>query len=348
MGKVDVCELLEGMVLAEPIFSPQSGKKLLNEGIILNESIISSLRSWGIISLEIADRYTLLVDPSETTAKEIKKLLVDEIVMLAPDQAEANTSDKMVEVSKKSREIAVKILNDSNVRRFCVEMKLVDVNFLYKHSIETCALSLLVAGALGLSEAETTAIGTGALLHDMGLREMPAVIRSPKRNPQEELAWKEHPKYGYYFAKEAGLPDTIINMILYHHENWNGSGYPQGLSGENIPLGARIISVCETYSRLMLHENYTKHHAIEYLYGAGNYYFDLNVVKCFTNNLSVYPLGSLVRLTSGEVGVVANVRKNLGPRPVVRVYYNRVNRPLAVPKVVDLGKERTVFIEHVF
>jgi HD-GYP domain-containing protein (c-di-GMP phosphodiesterase class II) len=201
---------------------------------------------------------------------------------------------------------------------------------------------------MGLSEQELICIGTAALIHDIGLLEMPLVTKSIKRNQQEELLWREHPKYGYYILKELGFPDEIIDIVQYHHENWDGSGYPKGLSGKQIPIGARILSVCETYSRLKLHENYTNHQAIEYIYGAGNYFFDLEVVKCFTDNLSVYPLGSLVRLTSGEVGVVANVRKNKGPRPVIRVYYNKVNRPLTIPKVVDLGQQRTVFIEKVF
>ncbi|WP_242951455.1 hypothetical protein [Clostridium kluyveri] len=63
--------------------------------------------------------------------------------------------------------------------------------------------------------------------------------------------------------------------------------------------------------------------------------------------MAVYPLGSLVRLTTKEVGVVVNVRKNLGPRPIVRVYFNRVNRPLSEVKDVDLGIENTIFIEEV-
>lgn len=83
------------------------------------------------------------------------------------------------------------------------------------------------------------------------------------------------------------------------------------------------------------------------MYGSCNRIFDSNVVLAFTQNLAVYPLGSLVRLSTGEVGVVVNVRQNLGPRPVVRVFFNRVNRPLTCPKDIDLGKERTIFIKEI-
>ena len=133
---------------------------------------------------------------------------------------------------------------------------------------------------------------------------------------------------------------------MHHHENWDGSGYPDGLKAEKIPIGSRIISVCEKYDSLIRQENYQHYQAIEYIYGTGGIYFDPEVVHAMCSRLAVYPLGSLVRLSSGDVGVVANVRKNEGPRPVVRVYFNRLNKPYAQPKEVDLGQQLTVFIQE--
>jgi hypothetical protein len=87
--------------------------------------------------------------------------------------------------------------------------------------------------------------------------------------------------------------------------------------------------------------------AMEYLYGGSNIYFDKNIVDAFVKNITLYPLGSLVRHTTGEVGIISNVRQNKGPRPIVNVFYNRFNKPLSQPHIVDLGKERTVFISEV-
>ena len=87
--------------------------------------------------------------------------------------------------------------------------------------------------------------------------------------------------------------------------------------------------------------------AIEELYGASGFYFDPKVVEVFANNIAIYPLGAMVRLSTKEVGIVSNIRKNKGPRPVVKIYYNRVNRPITEDKIVDLGQERTVFIEEI-
>jgi putative nucleotidyltransferase with HDIG domain len=253
----------------------------------------------------------------------------------------------MVEVSKFARNVANQIAEEPKLGRFLTEMRIMNKNLLYEHAVNTCVLSLLVAGAMDLGEVNMRVIGIGALLHDIGAIEMPQLLPIMQRSKQEELLWREHSQYGYYFAKEAGFREEICEIILYHHEKWNGSGYPKQLTGEEIPLGARILAVCDSYDRLIRRSQYPHYQAIEYLYGSGNFYLDSNVVNTMCNNLAVYPLGSLVRLSNHEVGVVVNVRKNLGPRPIVKIYYNHLNKPYAEPKEVDLGKERTLFIKEI-
>lgn len=347
MVKVKLSELSPGMVVAENIFDPQTKKLLLKSDTKLTQKLIDNLKAHNILEIPITERYTLSIDPIDTTRKELKELLTDEINRLVPQQPEANPTDNIADIAKNCIEIINEIIENDDTVNFCVLMKVNDNEYLFKHCVSSCALSLLVAGAMGLNKEDIKNIGTAALIHDLGLTEMPALIRQKKRSAHEEALWQEHPKYGYYFAKEKGLDDKITKLILHHHERWNGSGFPNKLTGKDIPLGARIIAVCESYVELLKFENYPHYQAIEYLYGAGNYLFDSNVVNAFTNNLAVYPLGSMVRLSTGEVGIVVNVRKNLGPRPIVKVYFNRVNRPLLTPKEVDLGQERTIFIQEV-
>ncbi len=348
MIKLGIEQLLEGMITAEPIKCPTTGKTLLNSGSKLTASIIESLKSRKIEKVSITDQYTLFVDPVDTMSKELGRLLEEGIARIAPDIPEANTSDKMVKISQSARKISKRIIENRDIVQHCVVMKLLDDCFLFKHSVNTCILSLLIAGAMNMTETSVENVGIGALLHDLGLCEMPQVISAKQRNQQLEALWREHPTYGYYFAKEIKLHDEVTEIILNHHECWNGSGYPNGLSSEQIPLGARIISVCETYDRLLHHEGYPHHKAIQHLLDERNTIFDGHIVQLFFNSLAVYPLGSMVRLSTGEVGVVVNVRKNPGSRPVVRVYYNRVNRPLTTPYDVDLATKRNVLIDQVF
>ncbi|HEY9059762.1 MAG TPA: HD domain-containing phosphohydrolase [Pseudobacteroides sp.] len=347
MEKVAVSELSEGMILAEAILCPKTKKVLLNKGTKLTESFINQIKSRQFQEILVEELYTLCIDPIDNIRKTLKSSLNEEILKLCPDKNEANKSDKMLEVSRLARNLILEIIDDSVLAGFCVQMKIVDDKFLFTHSVSVCALSMLVAGALDLSEKEMVTIGSAALIHDLGLCEMPHLVSATQRTFQQEALFKEHSLYGYYFAKEAGVADKISNIILHHHEQWNGDGFPGKLSGESIPLGSRIICVCDTFDRAVRFDNIPRYQAIELLYGGGNYFFDSNIVKAVVNNLAVYPLGSMVRLSTGEVGVVVNIRNNQGARPIVRVYYNKVNRGLSSPKDIDLGKERTVFIQNI-
>lgn len=349
MIKVKLDEVLPGMVISENVFDPQTKKLLIKFGTKLTKDIITSLKTHNILDLPIEEEYTFSMNPEEMMGKELKSMLNQEIARLVPDKPEANPTDKVTYAAKRVLGILnqIKLQKNEDIVNFCLQMKICNSELLFKHCVTTCALSALVAATMDLSNEEIIQIGQAALLHDLGLCEMPFLVEKLKRNSQEEALWQEHTKYGYYLVKDANIDRKVGTLILHHHEQWNGSGFPTKVAGENIPLGSRIISVCETYDRLLRYENYPHYQAIEYLYGAGNYLFDSKVVNTFTNNLAVYPLGSLVRLSNGEVGLVVNVRKNLGPRPIVKVYFNSSNRPLSSPKDVDLGKERTIFIQKV-
>ena len=350
MPKIKIGELLEGMVLSKPVISPKTGKLLLKDGSNLDERMISALRKHNVEEVEVIERYTLFVDAEMTTYNELKKIMLEDIKRLAPEEAEVNTSDQMVEVSKMASEAVKDILDNKETIEFCVRMKLLDNDYFFKHSAYTCVLSLLTSGIMGFEYEMMKKIGKAALLHDLGLGEMPFLIEleDPENlNSLNNDLFKEHPVYGYYIAKEKNIEREVCKYIIAHHERWDGNGFPKGFSKEEIPIGARIIAVCDRYDTLIRHNDYPPYEAIEYLYGGGDVMFDPEVVDAFTQNLAVYPLGTLVRLSTGEVGVVVNVRKNKGPRPIVRVYYNDVNRKLREPKNIDLSEEKTIFIDEV-
>ena len=228
-----------------------------------------------------------------------------------------------------------------------VELRVIDKIRLYENGLYTAVLAGLVAGCLNLPAEEIVCAIVGGLLHDIGMAEMPTLLTMNELPPQEEALWKEHPTYGYYFALQKNIPRVIANCIQSHHENWDGSGFPKNQKGEEIPISARIVRVCAHYAHAIINKGMMPYVAIEELYGASGFYFDPKVVESFANNIAIYPLGAMVRLSTKEVGIVSNIRKNKGPRPVVKIYYNRVNRPITEDKIVDLGQERTVFIEEI-
>lgn len=346
MSKVSVHELLQGMNTAEPIYTPD-GKLLLKMGTRLTRGLINNLCSLGIKEVEIADRYTLIINPQEGMSDYLSEQLINDIKKISPESKEANKKDSMVEISRKVQQVALQLSKDSDITEFCVQMQIIDSKNLLEHGIHTAVFSMLLAGAMNLSDSEIYNIGAAALIHNIGLCEMPFLIAKETRTEQEEKLYREHPTYGYYFALQNNVSHSIADIMVAHHERFDGTGYPKMMAGDAIPIGSRIINLCSDYSDLITIQGTEPYQAIEYMYCCSGTLYDKDVVNTFTENIPVYPLGSLVRLTTKEIGIVVNVRKNYGPRPVIRIYYNRVHKPLSTPKLVDLGDEKTVFIEHI-
>lgn len=346
MSELHLVEVKPGMRLEQAVVLPD-GKTLLSTGTILSIRNIEKLHELGISSVNIADRYTHLITPIDKMQSQLIEDFTRVLRRIAPKVPEANKSDKVVKVAEVLEKIIHKIARNEIVLEFMVELRIIDKVKLYDHSVHTAVLSGLVAGSMGLDAENILCAVTGGLLHNIGVAEMPSLINIPERTPAQENLWREHPTYGYYFAIQKNIPRVIANCIQFHHEKFDGSGYPKGAKGDEIPLLARIIGLCTKYSAAVTYQNISPYMAVEEIYGTSGIYYDPEVVKAFVNNIPIYPLGVMVRLSTKEVGIVSNIRKNEGPRPIVKVYYNRVNRPITEDKIIDLGVERTIFIEEI-
>ncbi len=346
MGIVNINNVKAGMELEQAIISPDNGQCLLKTGSILSLKTIEKLKELNITQVGIRDMNSLYISPSDKMQKMLVADYITKLRETAPKNPEANKNDNIVIIAANLEKFIVQIAKSEYVLDFLVQLRIIDKARLYDASIYTAVLSGLVAGAMKLSNEEIIAAVIGGLLHDIGLAEMPSLVKMDEFTPQQENLWREHPTYGYYFALQHNIPRMIANIIQFHHERWNGSGYPKQFTGEDIPLLARIISVCASYAD-SLTRGVQPYMAVEELYGTSGIYYDPQVVNAFVNNIPIYPLGEMVRLSTKEIGIVSNIRKNDGPRPIVKVYYNRVNRPISEDKIIDLGKERTIFIEEI-
>ncbi|MEE0862960.1 MAG: HD domain-containing phosphohydrolase [Lachnospiraceae bacterium] len=346
MSALYLSEVKPGMRLEQAIVLPD-GKTLLSTGTILSIKNIEKLQELNIKVVNIADRYTHLITPNDKMQTQLVDDFTRMLREIAPNVREANKNDEVVKVANILEKIILKIAKNEAVLEFMVELRIIDKVKLYDHSVHTAVLAGIIAGSMGLDMENILCAVTGGLLHNIGVAEMPTLLNIKEMTPPQQTLWREHPTYGYYFAIQKNISRTIANCIQYHHERYDGTGYPKGIKGEEIPLLARIISICAKYSAAITYENISPYMAVEEIYGASGIYYDPAVVKAFVNNIPIYPLGVMVRLSTKEVGIVSNIRKNEGPRPIVKVYYNRVNRPITEDKIIDLGAERTIFIEEI-
>ena len=158
---------------------------------------------------------------------------------------------------------------------------------LYTHSLQVANYAVSIAAKLGLPYNEIEQIRHAALLHDIGLLTIPiATLRKyPWLNNQEQSKYRQHAANGANMIENYPCCQQILPYIRYHHEKWDGTGYPKHLRGANIPLGARIIAVADYYDSIInpSNEGYNKSKkvAIQELFSASGMLFDPDVVKAF-------------------------------------------------------------------
>ncbi len=136
-----------------------------------------------------------------------------------------------------------------------------DLSAELNHGVVVSNLAYAVATEMGRDEAFCYQMAIAGMLHDIGKLKLTGYINGQERDPLliEELKYvRMHSSLGYEELKDQGYSDIVLQSILYHHENYDGSGYPSNLSGDSIPLGARILRVCDVYAALSSDRPYRK------------------------------------------------------------------------------------------
>lgn len=200
--------------------------------------------------------------------------------------------------------------------------------YTYMHSVAVCALMISLSRQLGLDEDTARAAGLAGLLHDVGKMAMPeAVLNKPGHLTDAEFAvMRSHPERGHAMLFAAGsIPASALDVCLHHHEKYDGSGYPHRLQGEDTSLFARMAAVCDVYDAITSNRPYKQAwNPAESLARMAQWsgHFDTQVFHAFIRSVGIYPLGSLVRLESGRLGVVIDQHPEKLTEPLVRVFFS--------------------------
>jgi len=163
---------------------------------------------------------------------------------------------------------------------------------MHHHSERVNHYSMVVAEAMGLSEKEQEVLTISAFLHDIGKVGISNEIlnKRGKLNPEEWTEIKEHPRRGVEILKPLCLPQEVLEIILHHHESFDGQGYPDGLKGEEIPLCARIIQIIDSYDAMISNRPYRKALSLDWviqeIQSCAGAQFDPRIVKVFVDILT--------------------------------------------------------------
>lgn len=126
------------------------------------------------------------------------------------------------------------------------------MRIIHEHGRRVGLLSYSFAGKVNISELGQLLIYNAGRYHDFGKMAIPLeILNKPGKLTKDEFKiMQEHPIYSYILLKQAGFNETVLEMVMHHHEDWNGRGYPFRLAGQAIPLGAQILRLCDTYDAL--------------------------------------------------------------------------------------------------
>jgi HD-GYP domain-containing protein (c-di-GMP phosphodiesterase class II) len=188
-------------------------------------------------------------------------------------------------------------------------------------------------------------ISLGALLHDVGkMRVNLAVLNKPSKLSDEEFRhMKSHVVLGSDLLRQMNdVPKLAFEPLELHHERFDGSGYPNGLAGMAISQVGRMSAIVDVYDAITsdrcYHSPLSPADGIRKLFEWSKFHFDPELVQVFVKSVGIYPVGTLVRLESGRLGIVIEQRESNLLTPVVRVVFDAKRDYYITPEVVDLSK----------
>lgn len=214
----------------------------------------------------------------------------------------------------------------------------------YYHSLNVAILSMMLAKELDFSNEQARDMSLGAMLHDIGLSEIPdRVVKKPtsEATKAERNFRATHVELGTTIGKNVGLSPLALSVIAQHHEFADGTGYPKGLKGDAMSAAARIVSLVNFYDNLCnpteLSKALTPHEALSYMFSHCRAKFEARALQLLIRSLGVHPPGSIVQLSNEAFAVVTSVNPKKPLRPWVLVYDDTVPKDEAV--MVNLEEE---------
>ncbi len=354
MHLVELSDGAVGRVLGENLYD-EIGRILLRRGVKLTASYVRRLHTKGFKSVYVLNELAPDVEPTQTISNETRR---------AATGAIRNFSEKIVDgqsVDTNSINNAVtKILDELQGQEDLIlnltSIKSID-NYTFEHCVNVCVLSLVIKESTPardkFSRLDDPQLGHGAMLHDVGKLVIPKeILCKPDSLTYEEFEIvKRHPTAGHNILNEFVSESLAPEIALYHHERVDGSGYPEGISGQELDPASRIVAVADVYDAVTSDRAYRKRmkpaEAVEILESVAGSHLDSDLVQYFTERVAHYEEGSIVRLNTGELAVVVAQDNNSVRSPLVRVVVDPEERIQDEPFEVALVDEPDIQIEEV-
>jgi HD-GYP domain-containing protein (c-di-GMP phosphodiesterase class II) len=289
-------------------------------------------------------------EDSESTVKELP------IAKAAFEAATEIVGNIMEEDARKDKlnikavKGAVEPILDSMIRNsdafvWMIKMQQHDI-YTYDHSVENSALGIAFGRHMGLNKKGLQTLAMGLLLMDVGKAKLPRELLTKQTalTSEEILEMQKHVEYSVGILKKTeGVNENIINIALTHHERYDGSGYPNKLVGVQTPIYGRIAGIIDCYDAMTTSTPYRKaiseHAALQNIYNLRDQYFQQELVEQFLQCMGVYPTGSLVELSTGEVGIILSQNVTQRLKPKIMMVLDDQKKQYGEKRIVDLAEQ---------
>jgi HD-GYP domain-containing protein (c-di-GMP phosphodiesterase class II) len=323
-----------GMRLGKAVWT-EEGQILLGARVELTSHLINRLYQLGFDFLYIEDKNTEDVSVEEPISEETRRLALS-IISAAfskfPQDLGFVSLHEYEQVTKSVSQVVGLILDELRGTKPADAITLTNFNVLkpndsnkyYTQNALNCCLYASLIGIMGGMERDKLEeLGMGAMLHDIGNCRIPARLlrKADKLTGTEYKLIQKHTELGFDLLKnDANVPASASLCVLQHHERVDGTGYPFGLTGDQIHPYTKWVSLIDAYDAMTNPRSYRSpllpHHALEVLFAGAGTHFDLTTVETFRNRVAIYPPGVPVRLNTGEQGVVVGVNRAVVPLSV--------------------------------
>ncbi|MBJ2128067.1 HD-GYP domain-containing protein [Alteromonas sp. IB21] len=362
LEQVPIDELQPGMYVNQ-VLEQTGSLRMRSKGIVKTQAIIDSLKSKGILRVEVdltkSKHSTKENKPEQPVESEVPKPKAKPVGRDSINQANDLYSSALSIQSnflKSLKNGAVKDLSpmeslshsliesvfDNKDALSCLTMIKDTDQYLLEHSINCSVLSGIFCEFLGYDRDIIEQVSLGTLLMDIGMSSLPDEIRNGKGEfaQGDWEVMKTHVQIGVDLVEQCGdISDLSLRIIEEHHERIDGSGYPRGLVGEEISEYARIAAIVDAYDAMTSNrshkESITPTQALKRLTAAEN--LDQDLVKQFIQCIGVHPVGSLVRLKSGKLGIVSKINPKDPVSPHVMTFYSVTSQHFNEVKRIDLS-----------
>lgn len=377
--KITIDQLKPGMYVADLNNQWVPKNNASRSGLIKHQSTIDKVKGLGVTEIFI-DSSKGVDCPEGVPVDAAKQLQAEQFASITAQSGfaatERTTVEKERERAEKSYNQARKLVggilddikNGKSVDPVAVEDTASDIlvslnanenalaclshirtkdEYLLEHSVNVGLLLGIFARSRRLDEKTTRDLVSGGLLHDIGKILVPdQILHKPgKLDAEEWEEMKRHVTYGEQILDAtAGLSDITRTICRQHHERLDGSGYPRNLNETDINAYGRMAAICDVYDAVtadrVYHKGMAPNDALKKLIEWSIFHLDKDMVYDFIRCLSVYPVGTLVELSTGRAGVVIEANRRQPKHPKVRVFYNTRHHHQVEPFVVDLSQPK--------